>query len=203
MLLNHEAVENCMQFEAPHFAHLFGTVRLLTRYLHRLQRECFQALAEVNPEDDAHLNMCYELGQDYINAAIQLCSSAMLNSIWADQDSSYQHTSPTHEVVLWVAPADDPGGPEIQNGDSYSLVPSDCMAEFVSAVQAAADSCCVSGITAKVCSVRTCAPSSDLAFNAVLHVFVQSTFAMSVHHLWTLHSLLALYIPTFCVPCID
>ena len=129
---------------------------LLTWYLHRLQRECFQALAEVNPEDDAQLSMCFEVGQEYINAAIQLCSSTMLNSIWTNQDTSYQNKSPTHQVVLWLAPVDDPGSPEIQNGASYSSVPSNLMTDFMSAVQAAADSCCVSGITAKVSSISTC-----------------------------------------------
>ena len=101
-------------------------------------------------EEDTRLDELCDLGQRYIDSAVEVCSSSRFDSIWTGQDSPYDSGSPSHEMVLWVAPAEDVGTEAVQAGRGYSSVPSNQMPDFVAAVQASADTCCVSGITAQV-----------------------------------------------------
>ena len=104
----------------------------------------------MNPEDDTLLAELCDLGQRFIDSAVELCSSASFDSIWCAQPSPYDGSSPSHEVLLWVAPAQDASSEDGQAGETHSLLPSNQMAEFAAAVQASADACCVPGITAQV-----------------------------------------------------
>lgn len=115
-----------------------------------LHTEIEVAWAEMDPEDDNQQDTLCELGQRYISHAMELCSSSMFNRIWAGQDSGYDSGRPSHKVQVWVAPAQEASSEAVPSGSSYSWVPSHQMPEFVAAVQAAADACCVSGITAQV-----------------------------------------------------
>lgn len=117
----------------------------------RLHTHIATLLADIDPENenDTQLDKLFELGHKYVGSAVDICSSSRLDSIWTGQDSPYDSGSPSHEVVLWVAPADSASNEPGQDG-KYSSVPSDQMAEFVAAVQASADKCCVPGITAQV-----------------------------------------------------
>lgn len=107
-------------------------------------------LAEMDEETDAQLQDLCDLGQTYINQAVEMCSSSMFDCIWTGQESSYDSGRPSHTVELWVAPTEDVGSEVVQNGSSYSSVPSHQMPAFVAAVQEAADACCAPGITAQV-----------------------------------------------------
>lgn len=104
----------------------------------------------MDQEDDAQLDKLCDLGQRYIDSAVEVCRSGRFDSIWTGQPSPYDSGSPSHEVLLWVAPAEDAGSEAVQAGREYSSVPSNQIPEFVAAVQASADACCVSGITAQV-----------------------------------------------------
>lgn len=115
-----------------------------------LHTEIEVAWAEMDQEDDNQQDTLCELGQRYISHAIELCSSSMFNRIWAGQDSGYDSGSPGHKVQLWVAPAQEASTEAVLSGSSYSWIPSHQMPDFVTAVQAAVDACCVPGITAQV-----------------------------------------------------
>lgn len=115
----------------------------------RLHTDIATLLADIDPEDETQLDELFRLGHRYIGSAVEVCSSSSFDSIWTGQESPYDTGSPSHEVVLWVAPADNASSEPGQDG-KYSSVPSDQMAVFVAAVQASADTCCVPGITAQV-----------------------------------------------------
>lgn len=116
----------------------------------RLHTDIATLLADVDLENETQLEELFQLGHRYVGIAVEVCSSSSLDSIWTGQDSPYDSGSPSHEVVLWVAPADKASNGPVQDGKRYSSVPSDQMADFVAAVQASADTCCVPGITAQV-----------------------------------------------------
>lgn len=127
-----------------------------------LHTDCEAMWAEMDPEDTTQQDTLCELGQRYVNQAVELCSSGMFDRIWADQDSIYDSGGPSHEVQMWVAPAQDASSEVVPSGSSYSWVSSHQMPDFVAAVQAAADTCCVPGITAQVSLHCTpLLPSSD------------------------------------------
>ena len=101
-------------------------------------------------EDATQLDELCDLGHNYINSAVEVCSSGRFDSIWTGQASPYNSASSSHQVVLWVATAQDASSEAVHTGKRYSSVPSNQMPDFVAAVQASADTCCVSGITAQV-----------------------------------------------------
>ena len=113
----------------------------------------------MNHEDDTVLAELCDLGQRYIDSAVEVCSNSRFDSIWSGQDSPYDSSSPSHEVSLWVAPTEDANSEDVQAGERYSLVPNNQMPEFVAAVQASADTCCIPGITAQV-GLHPAMPSS-------------------------------------------
>ena len=99
---------------------------------------------------DSLLDELFQLGQQYINSALELCSNNALASIWSEQDTAFQQEGSTHEIKIWAVPAvNEDSRPDVQAGDSYNSLPSH-LAEFVTAVQASVDACCVPGIQAKV-----------------------------------------------------
>lgn len=118
----------------------------------RSHTEIAMLLADIDPENenDTQLEELFKLGHSYVATAVEVCSSSRLDSIWTGQESPYDTGSPSHEVVLWVAPADSASNEPVQDGNRYSSVPSNQMADFVAAVQASADTCCVAGITVQV-----------------------------------------------------
>ncbi|KAL0039521.1 hypothetical protein WJX77_000542 [Trebouxia sp. C0004] len=102
-------------------------------------------------DDDTLLEELYPLGQQYINGALALCGNNALASIWGEQDTAFQQESSSHEVKMWVAPSVTVDSQaEAQQGDSYNTVADQQMAVFVTAVQASAASCCVSGVDVQV-----------------------------------------------------
>ncbi len=106
-------------------------------------------------DDDTLLEELYSMGQQYINGALTLCGNNALASIWGEQDTGFQQESSSHEVKIWVAPAATADSQaEAQQGDSYNTLTDQQMAEFVTAVQASAASCCVSGIDVQVSCCR-------------------------------------------------
>ena len=115
-----------------------------------LHTEIETAWAEMDQEDDTQQDTLCELGQRYISTAVNLSSSSMFNRIWAGQDSVYDSGSPSHTVQVWVARAQEASTEAVPSSSSYSWVPSDQMPDFVAAVQATANTCCVPGITAQV-----------------------------------------------------
>ena len=117
----------------------------------RLYEKCIPALEQVVSGDHTQTDSLYELSQQYISTALEVCSSTTLDRIWGDQDPYCSDANASHVVELWVAPAADMSSEDVQEGKAYSSVPSHEMADFVVAVQAAVDSCGVSGITAQVC----------------------------------------------------
>lgn len=102
-------------------------------------------------EEDTLLEELSSLGQQYINGVLTLCGNNALASIWGEQDTAFQQDGSSHEVKIWVAPAvTDDSQAEAQQGDCYNMVADQQMADFVTAVQASAASCCVPGIDVQV-----------------------------------------------------
>ena len=100
-------------------------------------------------EDNSLSEDLLECGQQYINGALELCSSNALSQIWDHQDAAFQQP---HTIKLWVTPAVDDNSPaDAQNGRSYNVLPGqEQLAEFVRAVQQSVQSCCVEGIKTEV-----------------------------------------------------
>ena len=125
----------------------------------RLHTDIATLLADIDPENETQLEELFQMGHRYIGSAVEVCSNSSFDSIWTGQVSPYDTGSPSHEVVLWVAPADNASNEPVLDG-KYSSVPSEQMADSVAAVQASADTCCVLGITAQVNSHLTLLLSS-------------------------------------------
>ncbi|KAL3133860.1 hypothetical protein ABBQ32_008326 [Trebouxia sp. C0010 RCD-2024] len=145
--------------------------------LDNLHTEIEVAWAEMDQEDDNQQDTLCELGQRYISHAIELCSSSMFNRIWAGQDSGYDSGSPGHKVQLWVAPAQEASTEAVLSGSSYSWIPSHQMPDFVTAVQAAVDACCVPGITAQV---KEAEPHCQAAFITLTVSHAETDFGTEV-----------------------
>lgn len=126
----------------------------------RIYSQFYQKLdspEEIDEED--RLDELWQLGEQYIASALQLCQTKDLQNIWERQDRSFMESETSHELKLWLVPAvDEHCSQDVQEGRLYNVVPADQMQHFVSSLESSAKACCPEGITAQVRCRASCQP---------------------------------------------